>query len=318
MVKFIRSNIVAMVVTMLIVALGAWLWLWSKGPPVIHQADEQLPVAAEPLGMPIVSSNSEPFSAAPRSSAVAAWTSVLDDATDFEALRRDLEAKALAGSAKAQRHLAMVYEYCLGARLHRGGYLNYLMFLASINPSPQRTAQLAFIGRKVESRCRSFLRVEESTFDRINNLWASAAAAGDPAALLREMNHSVVTGRDYSTSEFVNAVLMAARSRDPEALIRVADTLSYKRRSGEDLGPLTALAAFPEAWGIVGCRIGGASLCGPTSIMLSDQCVTYALCGFGSYEDLVRRGMVPLAHHAHLDRQIAAIENFINSGGRGR
>lgn len=243
--------------------------------------------------------------------------SVLDDSKDFDSLRLQLEDRARAGDALARRHLAMAYEYCAQYRV-RGGYAQNIEHLANAASDERAASQIRSVGRVVTERCQGFLLGQDISVEKIRALWVSADAKGDPVARLRVIASDLVRGERPSSPSVADAVVAAARSRDPQALLAVADFVGLSRGLGLPLpSELPDVAMAPEAWRIAACRRAASTLCDASSILLSDQCVTNARCGFISYEDLVRRGEIPLAAHAELDRSVSAIENFLNRRGAG-
>ena len=240
---------------------------------------------------------------------------VLDGRRNFEILRLELEGRARAGDAVAFRHLAMTYEYCAQYRV-RGGYAQNIEHLAAVASSEQAASQIRAIGSAVETRCKGFLPGEDISLEKIRALWASAYAKSDPVAMIRRIALDAAHSEAVSDQRVADAIVAAARSQDPEALLAVADLVGLLRGGGLSLpSGLPDVAMAPEAWRIVACRRASSALCDASSILLGEQCLMNARCGFRTYEDLVRRGEIPLAGHRELDRAIAAIENFINGKG---
>ncbi len=212
----------------------------------------------------------------------------------------DTKTRAEAGDAVAQRQLAETYERCAMYSLSPQKFSEMLDAFSKIKK--ENAARLKQIKERTSHYCDQVDEGQPIPLNAIDLWYAEAAKRGDLIAQLK-----VASRKSLSPDEYRDLVKKAIQSKDPDALFSVDEVLSNPAASVElgSYAPEGSGNYAEHAWALAGCRAGAD--CGPGSYRLDMACISYAVCNASSYEDLIRKNLVPTGQLKILDKEAEKI-----------
>ena len=288
----IKSSRSMLVLILLLLALfGAWAWsnrfqapveIKSAESPDARDSDKSRDVA--------ISDENSPDSSTPN---IAKYK---EDGVV------ELEAEAEAGSAIAQRKLAIVYDSCFGYSLDPITHFATIDTLAAQSGSPKKAFERLKV--RIDRRCYGANKGNPISIDLIRHLMESAAQGGDLTAKINLEMYSLDPVKAERMNEFIS---QAISNHDPNAMLAMSP-LVRKDVDGTLEMPYSMLvgdAISEAAWAIAGCQAG--ANCGQGSLVLDSICMGTGVCDYASYETFLRQHMIPPGEAPRLDEYVRLI-----------
>ncbi|WP_235801480.1 hypothetical protein [Xanthomonas citri] len=218
----------------------------------------------------------------------------------------ETKGRAEAGDAVAQRQLAQIYERCAMYSLSPQKFAGTLDSFSELKK--ENSDRYKQIKDRTSHYCSQVDGGEVIPLDAIELWYSEAAKRGDLIARLK-----IASGKAMSSDEYRDLIAKAIQSKDAEAIFSVDEVLSNPAASIElgSSAPGGSGNYSEYAWALAGCRMGAD--CGPGSYRLDMACISYGVCNSSSYEDLVRKNLVPPGQLKALDKEIERIRSLIDA-----
>lgn len=243
-------------------------------------------------------------------------------ATDLLAFVQQWEADA-PHDRRAATAVAMALEAC--ALLSAIGVAR---FSAGFDPSmPDHPARQQALVRHL-ARCEPLIAARSGLAERAKELFASAAAAGEPQArawMLRErakeqLLEQAVSGHRHPSpadpqqrTALATELLEILLSKDPHAILTIGDVAPGHYAGLFAPGsPVDAFFGSPYSSLLLACHLG--LDCSANGAFLRDACVGLMPCGYGSVEQYLRMNLLPPNVYESVDRLAREMAAHIGSG----
>ncbi|CAD7378228.1 hypothetical protein X12_001142 [Xanthomonas arboricola] len=218
----------------------------------------------------------------------------------------ETKSRAEAGDPIAQRQLAETYERCAMYSLSPQKFAGTLDSFSELKK--ENSARYKQIKDRTSHYCSQVDGGEAIPLDAIELWYAEAAKRGDLIARLKVASRKTMSSDDYR-----DLIAKAIESKDAEAIFAVDEVLSNPAASVEleSFAPGGSGNYSEYAWALAGCRAGAD--CGQGSYRLDMACISYGVCNSSSYEELIRKNLVPPGQLKALDKEVEKIRLMMDA-----
>lgn len=225
----------------------------------------------------------------------------LDTASDYAALKAQLEPLAENGDALALRTIAQIYEYCEAYSVSPTIFREVREYMGKL--IPENAEAYARIANVVDARCSRLDGGDPIPGELRQFSLMQAADAGDIYARIKL---AATPDRVVSPEEIDALVDEALMDDDPQAILALGDLMAARgagQRYAEFSGPGASFA-----WMVLACRRGGVGLCDQNSHLMTNLCLYQGVCRYAGLEDFVRREVFAGEQTRRLDQIIGRIQ----------
>jgi hypothetical protein len=214
-----------------------------------------------------------------------------ESAIDLLPLAEELRVRAAHGDTEALVTLADLEAECMAYVVSNGDRSYVPRAMQKLHPEikPWVDSLLA----RTTARCERFTKNDLGTHKQREDALMAAAKQGSALAKARLLSRMPTT-KDLTDQQFATAVHEIIATGNPDAIFDLSAVLGAGVAGREKLFDVpSGSEVATDAYVLAACRMGRD--CGPNSQLLAALCFNGVACGYQSYEELVRKELLPPA-----------------------